>query len=185
VRSHLRGLWTKGLRPEIRQLIADLDQTRWTGRPGHPVRTPVGPGAGGGLSAPEQPDLRGRGRALGRGLSSPTCGQSHYRGKPCPRPSIRAKPFIANLGCTSVCTSIHSSGGPPYRLPHRPGWTRHYGHGGMLQLRFSGHSSCSGLIFLLILITGSIPRSRAFRAHVSIFCFKIIDPESVIALRFF
>lgn len=28
--------------PEIRQLIADLDATRWTGRPGYPVRTMVG-----------------------------------------------------------------------------------------------------------------------------------------------
>lgn len=28
--------------PEIKQLIADLDETRWTGRPGYPVRTMVG-----------------------------------------------------------------------------------------------------------------------------------------------
>lgn len=28
--------------PEIRQLIADLDETRWTGRPGYPVRAMVG-----------------------------------------------------------------------------------------------------------------------------------------------
>ena len=28
--------------PEIRQLIADLEATRWTGRPGYPVRTMVG-----------------------------------------------------------------------------------------------------------------------------------------------
>lgn len=28
--------------PEIRQLIADLDETRWTGRPGYAVRTMVG-----------------------------------------------------------------------------------------------------------------------------------------------
>src|ERR1700719_886267 len=28
--------------PEIRQLIADFDETRWTGRPGYPVRTMVG-----------------------------------------------------------------------------------------------------------------------------------------------
>jgi hypothetical protein len=28
--------------PEIRQLIADLDQTRWTGRPGYPVHMMVG-----------------------------------------------------------------------------------------------------------------------------------------------
>src|SRR5437764_14789390 len=28
--------------PEIKQLIADLDETRWTGRPGFPVRTMVG-----------------------------------------------------------------------------------------------------------------------------------------------
>jgi hypothetical protein len=27
--------------PEIKQLIADLDETRWTGRPGYPVRTMV------------------------------------------------------------------------------------------------------------------------------------------------
>ncbi|HEY1915528.1 MAG TPA: transposase [Streptosporangiaceae bacterium] len=29
-------------RPEIKQLIADLDETRWTGRPGYPVRTMIG-----------------------------------------------------------------------------------------------------------------------------------------------
>jgi Transposase domain (DUF772) len=28
--------------PEIKQFIADLDETRWTGRPGYPVRTMVG-----------------------------------------------------------------------------------------------------------------------------------------------
>ncbi len=28
--------------PEIKRLIADLDETRWTGRPGYPVRTMVG-----------------------------------------------------------------------------------------------------------------------------------------------
>ena len=28
--------------PEIRQLITDLDETRWTGRPGYPIRTMVG-----------------------------------------------------------------------------------------------------------------------------------------------
>ena len=28
--------------PEIKQLIADLDETRWTGRPGYPVRSMVG-----------------------------------------------------------------------------------------------------------------------------------------------
>jgi Transposase domain (DUF772) len=28
--------------PEIKQLIADLDETRWTGRPGYPVRMMVG-----------------------------------------------------------------------------------------------------------------------------------------------
>src|SRR5215207_4246766 len=28
--------------PEIGRLIADLDATRWTGRPGYPVRTMVG-----------------------------------------------------------------------------------------------------------------------------------------------
>jgi transposase len=28
--------------PEIRQLIADLDETRWTGRPGYPIQTMVG-----------------------------------------------------------------------------------------------------------------------------------------------
>jgi hypothetical protein len=28
--------------PEIRQLIADLDETRWTGRPGYPIRTMIG-----------------------------------------------------------------------------------------------------------------------------------------------
>ena len=28
--------------PEIGQLIADLDETRWTGRPGYPVRTMIG-----------------------------------------------------------------------------------------------------------------------------------------------
>jgi hypothetical protein len=28
--------------PEIKQLIADLDETRWTGRPGYLVRTMVG-----------------------------------------------------------------------------------------------------------------------------------------------
>lgn len=28
--------------PEIRQLIADLEATRWTGRPGYPIRTMVG-----------------------------------------------------------------------------------------------------------------------------------------------
>lgn len=28
--------------PEIRQLIADLDETRWTGRPGYAVRTMAG-----------------------------------------------------------------------------------------------------------------------------------------------
>ena len=28
--------------PEIGQLIADLDETRWTGRPGYPIRTMVG-----------------------------------------------------------------------------------------------------------------------------------------------
>jgi hypothetical protein len=31
--------WTS---PEIRQLIADLDETRWTGRPGFPIRVMVG-----------------------------------------------------------------------------------------------------------------------------------------------
>jgi Transposase domain (DUF772) len=58
------GVWTKGLRPmvkttvaplrdaaqvaallnspEIGRLIADLDATRWTGRPGYPIRTMVG-----------------------------------------------------------------------------------------------------------------------------------------------
>lgn len=28
--------------PDIKQLIADLDETRWTGRPGFPIRTMVG-----------------------------------------------------------------------------------------------------------------------------------------------
>jgi Transposase DDE domain/Transposase domain (DUF772) len=28
--------------PEIRQFVADLDETRWTGRPGYPIRTMVG-----------------------------------------------------------------------------------------------------------------------------------------------
>lgn len=28
--------------PAIKQLIADLDETRWTGRPGFPIRTMVG-----------------------------------------------------------------------------------------------------------------------------------------------
>src|SRR5579862_8177662 len=28
--------------PEIKQLIADLDETRWTGRPGYAIRTMVG-----------------------------------------------------------------------------------------------------------------------------------------------
>jgi hypothetical protein len=28
--------------PEIKQLTADLDETRWTGRPGYPIRTMVG-----------------------------------------------------------------------------------------------------------------------------------------------
>jgi hypothetical protein len=28
--------------PEIRQLVSDLDETRWTGRPGNPVRVMVG-----------------------------------------------------------------------------------------------------------------------------------------------
>src|SRR5580658_639077 len=28
--------------PEIKQLIADLDETRWTGRPGYPIRAMVG-----------------------------------------------------------------------------------------------------------------------------------------------
>ena len=28
--------------PEITQFITDLDETRWTGRPGYPVRTMVG-----------------------------------------------------------------------------------------------------------------------------------------------
>ncbi len=28
--------------PEVRTLIADLEATRWTGRPGYPIRTMVG-----------------------------------------------------------------------------------------------------------------------------------------------
>ena len=28
--------------PEVKQLIADLDETRWTGRPGYPIRVMVG-----------------------------------------------------------------------------------------------------------------------------------------------
>lgn len=28
--------------PEIGRLISDLEATRWTGRPGHPIRTMVG-----------------------------------------------------------------------------------------------------------------------------------------------
>src|ERR1700693_2305917 len=28
--------------PEIKRLIADLEETRWTGRPGYPIRTMVG-----------------------------------------------------------------------------------------------------------------------------------------------
>jgi hypothetical protein len=28
--------------PEIMQLVSDLDETRWTGRPGNPIRTMVG-----------------------------------------------------------------------------------------------------------------------------------------------
>ena len=28
--------------PEIWRLIAELDETRWTGRPGYPIRTMVG-----------------------------------------------------------------------------------------------------------------------------------------------
>src|ERR1019366_396750 len=46
-RSIPRGRDAKGLAellasPEIKMLIADLEETRWTGRPGYPIRSMVG-----------------------------------------------------------------------------------------------------------------------------------------------
>jgi hypothetical protein len=48
-------------------------------------------------------------------------------------------------------------------------------------IRSAAYTSCSGLILRLIFIMGSMPRSRARRAQVSIFCLRIIDPVPVMS----